>query len=256
MRIKTYIINLEESIERKHHMVWEVSEFPFMDVEWIDAINGARMTEEDINAAFDIEEFTDRYHRLPAKREIGCVLSHRKCYKHLLAAAEPCALILEDDISFNRAEDSEYVLTQGIRLLEEEKADIVLFATQVLLYNRPKKLDLNYAVYPVYAAYGTYSYLINRKACKCLLEKNRKDIVADDYQAIRNRGLKIKSIYPSITNELSNRGLMRSIIEGERKEARDKGLKYTFGQCLKIYSGIIYRRLALKCGWIINKNFY
>lgn len=251
MRIKTYIINLKESIERKRHMTQEVHRFPFMDVEWIDAINGTQMKEEDINQLFNVEKFIDRYRRPPAKGEIGCILSHRKCYEHLLKADEPYALILEDDISFICPEDTEHVLTQGIRLLKDEKADIVLFASKSLLYNQPKKLGLKYTAYPVHIAYGTYSYLINQKACNCLLKKNREDIVADDYQVIRSMGLKVRSIYPNITNELSDNAVLRSLIEEERKEAKEKKLKYTFRQRLRIYSELIYCRLALKYGRII-----
>lgn len=256
MKIRTYIINLKESIERRRHMIQEVCKFPFMDVEWIDAINGAGMKEEDIDEVFNTRKFTNRYFRPPAKGEIGCTLSHRKCYKHLLTTNEPYALILEDDVSFNRPKDTEYVLTQGIRLLEEGKADIVLFATKILLYNQLEKLELEYAVGPVYIAYGTYSYLINQKACKRLLKKNREDTVADDYQAMRSLGLKIKSIYPSITNELSNSTLIQSTIEQERKEAIKKHLKCTLGQRMRIYSEIIYCRLAIKCGWMIERGFY
>lgn len=256
MRIKTYIINLKESIERKRHMVQEVCKFPFMDVEWIDAINGARMTEEDIGRGFSVEKFTDRYHRPPAKGEIGCTLSHRKCYEHMVATDEPYALILEDDVSFICPEDAEHVIAQGIRLLKEGKADIVLFSSKVLLYNCPKKLDLKYVAYTVCNAYGTDSYLINLKACTYLIKKSRADIVADDYPVMRSMGLKIKSIYPNITIALSDNKTLCSLIEQEREKARYKSLKLTFKQRLKVYSEIRYCRLAVKCGWMIDRNFY
>lgn len=48
MKIKTYIINLKESVERREQTLKEVSHYPFMDIEWVEAVNGRTLTEEQV----------------------------------------------------------------------------------------------------------------------------------------------------------------------------------------------------------------
>lgn len=252
MKVKTYIINLKESIERKTHVTREVSNYTFMNIEWIEAVNGKLLEEITIERLFDIEKFIHRYQRPPSRGEIGCTLSHRKCYEHLLATDEPHALILEDDVVFICPEDTRFIITQGVRLLKEGKADIIVFVSSSLLYNRPEKISPKYSAYPVYTAYGTYAYLINRKGAEHLLTL-RADAVADDFPAIKKKGLIIKSIQPYIAVE---NGKMKSLIEEERIENTNLHTKNTVIPRIKLYSEILYLWIAIKCKYIINQNLY
>lgn len=86
--MKTYIINLKESIQRRESVLQATSAFPFLDVELIEAVNGKLVTEEEIKNSFDVTKFAQRYGRSPAEGEIGCTLSHRVCYERLLASNE------------------------------------------------------------------------------------------------------------------------------------------------------------------------
>ena len=202
MNIRTYIINLKESVDRRNYVLGETGKYPFMDVEIVEGVNGKLMDDSEIDQVFDVEKFRKRYGRLPVKGEIGCALSHRKCYHNLLSTTEPYALILEDDVSFICPEDTEYVISQGIKLLEDGKTDIVLFVPKALLYNRPHKINEKYTAYSVYGASGAYAYLINRRAMMSLLKCKRVSIVADDYIQIRKLGISLKNIYPNITEAL------------------------------------------------------
>ena len=253
MAIKTYIINLKRSTDRKRYITQEVSSYAFLDIEWIDAIDGKQMSEMEISSSFNTEKFISHYHRCPVKGEIGCTLSHRKCYRQLLDSNAPYVLILEDDVSFICSEDTEYVIKEGARLLEEGRADIILFVSRVWLYNLPHKINSKYSAYPIYNAYGTYAYLINRKGAKQLLKNAKEYIVADDFPEIRKRGVRIKSIYPNITSYISSNNSLESLIDEERKTAQET-TKYTFLQRLKIYSVYMYERLALKCGLLMSEN--
>ena len=79
MKIKTYIINLKESVGRKDQVLREVSRYPFMDIELVEAVNGRMLMEEQVEMLFDWKNFSYRYGHEPLPGEIGCTLSHREC---------------------------------------------------------------------------------------------------------------------------------------------------------------------------------
>ncbi|RHJ94906.1 glycosyltransferase family 25 protein [Parabacteroides bouchesdurhonensis] len=253
--VKTYIMNLKDSIERREHALREVAKYPFMDAEIVDAINGKQLNDEEIDRVFDIKKFKRRYGRLPVKGEIGCTLSHRKCYHYLLSTDEPYALILEDDVSFISPEDTEFVIKQGVKLLEEGKTDIVLFIPMLFLCNRPRKINEKYAVYPVYKAYEACAYLINRKGVKRLLKDKRPGLVADDFEYMNWHGIRIKSIYPNIAVGFSTQKKMKSVIGDEERLANIKLSEFSFWKTTERYLLKIYLKFSIKMGWIINKDF-
>lgn len=257
MKIKTYVINLPESIERREYILEETAKYPFMDVELIEAVNGKILTKEERLLLFDTQAFTWRYSRLPALGEIGCTLSHRICYKSLLASDESVALILEDDVSFICPDDVKEVIYESVRLLEKGDTDIALFIPKVCYYSKPQKLTEAYTVYPVYAAYETCAYLINRRGAERLLRKSRPSIVADDFEYMRKQGIKIKSVIPHIVEGLSSIKKMDTVIGGERWS---EFMKYSL--LVRIWRGLLYRitfqyeRLALKKGWLVNRCYF
>ena len=81
MKIKTYVINMKESVVRRNALLSEVTKYPCMDVEIVEAVNGRRMSSEDVKKNFDVLKFTYRYRRTPKRGEIGCVHSHRELQK-------------------------------------------------------------------------------------------------------------------------------------------------------------------------------
>nr|VFK22067.1 MAG: Glycosyltransferase involved in LPS biosynthesis, GR25 family [Candidatus Kentron sp. MB]VFK27666.1 MAG: Glycosyltransferase involved in LPS biosynthesis, GR25 family [Candidatus Kentron sp. MB]VFK74382.1 MAG: Glycosyltransferase involved in LPS biosynthesis, GR25 family [Candidatus Kentron sp. MB] len=90
------VINLERSVERREWMQRHLSELG-LDCRIVDAIDGL---EEDLQRS---EYYNDRkIVRTRGRRllstEIGCVLSHKKCYELMMAEHIPEALILEDDV--------------------------------------------------------------------------------------------------------------------------------------------------------------
>lgn len=252
--MKTYIINLKESVQRRESVLQATSAFPFLDVELIEAVNGKLMTQEDINHLFDTNKFTQLYGRFPVKGEIGCTLSHRVCYERLLASNEQYALILEDDISFTSPKDVELVLNHGVKLLQERSANIVLFVHKVLYYSRSKRISEKYKVYPVYMAFGTHCYLVDRKSAERLLSVSPIGMIADDFKLMRQLGIRIKCIYPSITTA-GDMGSVIDAIEDERCKAH-RGAKFTFMRRLKLRTLYRLSLVAIYCGILVNHNYY
>ncbi|RHJ94922.1 glycosyltransferase family 25 protein [Parabacteroides bouchesdurhonensis] len=197
--MKTYIINLKRSANRREHILKETARFPFLDVELVDAVDGRELSAQEEARLFDRQHFMDRYHgRIPSPGEIGCTLSHRRCYHKLLQSDEEYALILEDDVVFSFPEKMASY-HEACRRLISDKADIVLSTSRCVLY-RYRKLCINgFDFYPVYTAYTTHAYIISKKAAMTILRKDKHpSIVADDWRAIVGMGITVYAVSPEI----------------------------------------------------------
>lgn len=94
------LINLAESKERLSKINCRLAELG-LNFERIEAINGKLLSQETkdlLTYPFNHFESKVRFTRELTDGEIGCFLSHRKCWERLLSSNENFALILEDDI--------------------------------------------------------------------------------------------------------------------------------------------------------------
>ena len=96
--MKAYIINLKKSVDRKKYMQEQLEKMFFLSAEFVEAVDARGMTEREKNVFFDTELFCKRYVKEVRPGEIGCTLSHQKCYRKLVESRDKYALILEDDI--------------------------------------------------------------------------------------------------------------------------------------------------------------
>lgn len=228
MRIKTYVVNLPESADRREYIRKETAKYPFLDVELIAGIKGKDLTEEELEQRFDRKRFSWLYCRYPTPGEIGCTLSHRRCYETLLASDEEVALILEDDVSFTCPDVLEEVIGKCMQLLKDRCTELVLCSQPECYYPVPAYLAKEYTAYPVHLAYGTYAYFINRRGAAHLLRKKRPFIVADDYQWMCEKGVKVKGVIPAIAKEISMEQQLGSLIDSERVINRREYIKRPF----------------------------
>ncbi|WP_102408555.1 glycosyltransferase family 25 protein [Parabacteroides bouchesdurhonensis] len=197
--LKTYIVNLKRSVDRREHILKETARFPFLDIELVEAVDGRELPGEEIPRLFDTEHFMDRYHgRIPLMGEIGCTLSHRKCYRKLLESDEEYALILEDDATFLYPEKMASYY-EACRKLISGKADVILSSSRCLLYTYRRQRVNGFDFYPVHTAFATHAYIINRKAAMKILQKDElPSMVADDWYAIRRMGITIYTPSPEL----------------------------------------------------------
>lgn len=130
--MKTYIINLERSVDRKNNMEEQCRKLPFLDVEYINAVDGRSMNAEERAVAFDEKKFEKRYFSKVLPGEIGCTLSHQKCYRKIVDESLPYALILEDDISLFA--DIKVPLDVIERKMQIDTPQIVLLSGWYYLY--------------------------------------------------------------------------------------------------------------------------
>ena len=125
--MKAYIINLKEAIERRNYMQKQLALLPpSLSSEFIEAVNGKGMNREQLEENFDYEKFRLRYAKEVRPGEIGCTLSHQKCYRRLLESKEKYVLILEDDIIVRQNID--FLLPELEKLLITNEPRIVLLS--------------------------------------------------------------------------------------------------------------------------------
>lgn len=94
------VINLDKSTDRLDLISAQLRR-DNLSFERISAIDGLKLSEDQINdITFPLNHFDSkvRFTRALTNGEIGCFLSHRKCWETLVKSNQQWALILEDDI--------------------------------------------------------------------------------------------------------------------------------------------------------------
>lgn len=212
MKIKTYLINLKESTERKERVLKDISRYSLLDLEVVEAVDGKKLIEEENDFLFDRKRFIREYAREPATGEIGCTLSHRECYRRLLASDNEYALILEDDVRFIFPDDLELVLEKAAGMLPSGRSGIITLTSFRCYFPKKLKSVKNYSFYRIWSAQGTCAYLINRCAAKKLLLIDKPFILADDFEHMHLSGIYIQGIDPWLTLDASTMQFISSEI--------------------------------------------
>lgn len=191
--INTYIINLPSSIVRKRYMEDLMRPLSFLNVEFVEAVNGKSLSDNTINALFDYHKSFLHYGRKLSKGEVGCTLSHRKCYELLLASSEKYILVLEDDIRIIKK--LKILKSQKVRKLLNSNKPVILFLSGDYWYYR--YID---DIVKVYSAVGSYAYLINKEAAKLIVDSGTPFNVADDWRLYRKLGIILYAIKPYLVD--------------------------------------------------------
>ncbi len=244
--VKAYIINLKESVDRRVYMTTLLSEFSFCDEMFIEAVDCRKKSKDDIAVDFDVEKAYNRYGRYLAGGEVGCTLSHFKCYKQIVASDLKFALILEDDITILR--DFNEVL-KYIQYLDTDEPTILFLSGDYWLCGK-RNVDANNSVASVYDAVGSYAYLINKAACEVILNANPKpSSVADHWSLYRSQGVSLKAAYPYIV-DANIEDLWSTIEQSYFGEVR-KNMPFNYR--LKAYWISFVKRVLLKKGNFVSK---
>lgn len=244
--MKTYIVNLEKDTERKEYMENLLNPLTFLERSYIKAVYGKFLPEEELNKKFDLELARKRYGRPINPGEIGCTLSHFKCYSELLKSCEPYALLLEDDITIMR--DFSEIDAIASSLPADEPW--VLFLSADYWYTSMRKFNSKNSIASVYDAVGTYAYIINRKGAELILRKNPKaSNVADHWSMYRRQGLKLYAVYPYMID--ANIEDFESTVEQTYFGEIRKNMP--FGMRLASYELSAVKKLLLKTGRFVSK---
>ena len=176
------VINLDRCEERLRSMNTKLETFN-LDFQRVSAVDG-RCIDESTKAKLTEKKNFSKYilcRRELESSEIGCFLSHAKCWEKLLMSQEKYALIMEDDIQFsNRSYD----------YINNEKwipggGHIIQLST---LHPQPRKAIVNKIcplpngdslVHPITPiTWGTQAYVISREAAGYALKISKSSIPA------------------------------------------------------------------------------
>lgn len=206
--MKTYIINLKSSEDRRNYMTELMSSIEGFDYSFVDAVNGNEMTDEEVSELFDQEKAFKMYGRELKRGEIGCTLSHKKCSKMLLDSTDMYALILEDDLIWRDSQNIQSIISSLDTVLSVNAPRIVLLSGDYW-YTSRRPFTGGYELASVRDAVCTQSYLINRAGAMKLLELGNWH-VADDWWAIKQQGIQLMAVFPHIADQ--NRADLDTVI--------------------------------------------
>lgn len=188
-KLKTYVINIKSSIDRKEYMVNLIGGVSCLHTEFVEAVDGRLFTDEERMQRFDDDLCLKRYGRLLNLGEIGCTLSHFKCYNKLQESSDKYVLILEDDISIIR-DLTTIDFSQLDRFMNVDEPRILFLSGDYWHLKR-----INYT--RVFSAVGSYAYIINKAAVGVILSAIKTPSnVADDWHVYKQLGVRLYAMYP------------------------------------------------------------
>lgn len=192
--MKTYIINLKKSLERRSYMVELLKPYQdFLEICFIEAVNGKDMSKEQLANIWEQKATYKTYGRYMKSGEIGCALSHRKCYEEILRRHDDMALILEDDISFQNVDVKSIILSVE-KIMQTEKPMVVLLSGDYWYTRKNFQLG-NIQFAKVHEAMGAIAYVVNKSAAQRMISLSRR-YLADDWYNIKKTGIKLYALYP------------------------------------------------------------
>ena len=242
-RIKTYIINLSKDHERRESVLKETGKYSCLEVEMVKAVYGKELTDEEKGRLFDTNNYTRRYRRLVLPGEVGCVLSHRECYKRLLESDREFALVLEDDARFINDVFTENFLKSVMDFMNGDTPLVLLLHADFETMGKGSSFCGDYFVYPVYSALFATAYLLNKRAAGLLLQARSPYWVADDWLLFRRWGILTYSLYPSAVLQQWDK-FDSSILDEERSLGRKRILPRSLIECRMAWDklGYYFRR--------------
>lgn len=244
--IYSYTINLSADIARRKYMDGLLAGCSFLENRFIDAVYGKLLNKDELEEQFDLPESFRRYGRELSPGEIGCTLSHFKCYRTLLADNKPYVLILEDDVTIL----CDFSIAEKVASVLPADEPWVLFLSADYWFTSLHKFNDDISLANVYDAVGTYAYMINRKGAELLLRKNaRPSCVADNWSLYRQQGLKLYAVNPYMI-DANIESFDSTICQTYFGEIRKN---MPFGMKVKSYWLSIVKRILLKRGHFVAK---
>ena len=183
-QVKIFVINLKRSPERRNEIARLMTNHN-LDFKFFDAIDGTTLSQEIINKS---RERSNHWYKLDEGPEdsmklgeIGVAMSHYKLYQKILQENLPMALIMEDDINFDKRL-SNLIKSGKIAKLVSKNFDLVLLgycthdvnfrkSADTSYWNRQRITKEFYVGIPVKWYWSAIGYVINQNAARLLINK-------------------------------------------------------------------------------------
>lgn len=172
-------INLDRSLQRKIKTENALQKLGLL-FERVSAVDGKELSDEYISkiqySKFDYD-IRSRYTRQLTKAEIGCFLSHRKCWIKLLESQEEFAVIIEDALKISgrtkKYLETDKWIPEGIDIIRlncYEPNTIHIISKDQITVNNKDRLICQLKPKPL----GTQGYIISRKAAEVAISFSEK----------------------------------------------------------------------------------
>ena len=211
--MKSLLINLPSSTERREFMRQSLASFSNIEVKVIDAIDGRSMSENEQKRVFDHAEFYKENYRMPRPSEIGCALSHQKAYG-IITNANEAMLVFEDDV-YTVEDIDPYIPDIELWLSSPEPRILLLGSACLYRKGHAESIQGNLAgrmFTPRNYSFGAYAYAINPAAAHLLTSK-RPGSTADNFVPLcKKKGIELKAIIPPLMKPLDEQQSPSTIV--------------------------------------------
>lgn len=238
--MNVYVINLATAVIRKKYVEECLAPYrDFFNVHFVEAVDGRGLSDEQLSEVWNQKETYKVYGRYMKGGEVGCALSHRKCYEEILKNGDDVALIIEDDMSFLNFDVKSVILNIEKILVNDNPAITLLFGDY---WYTSKRIVLNetFELVKVHDAIMSTAYLINHKAAKNLLNVPYKYLSDDWYNLKKNGGIALYAVHPHIIDTSS----FETEISGDGYIGTVRGNLTFFRKICSYYRAIIKRILG------------
>lgn len=231
--MKFFIINLERVKDRKAY-IEELCKGLKLDFEIIWAVDGASLSEAEIQKVSDESLSLKKLKRALNKGEIGCALSHKKCLEKMLELDLNEAVILEDDAFFDEK------LLEFLKLKNHfpKELELLLLGHYKQVYpddgfriespfskRFDLKLDENHHLKRlVGGGNGTHAYYITQKGARKMNQALEKIILPYDHYTSDDDITNVYALYPVVVQTHEYFGTQTYVQEENSKRLRKRNL--------------------------------
>jgi len=244
--MNAYIINLASAVDRREYARKALAPFASFKKVFVEGVDGRALSEGERGTLFDHEKCYRRYGRYARPGEIGCTLSHVKCWNTLLESGDNYALILEDDIiPAAGLDDALKFLVPRI----DGDAPRVALLSGGFWYVSAEKPRGPYRLAGVFDAWFTHAYLINRKAAERMRAAGKKPFwVADDWRYIASRGVRVGGLLPHCVDQDWSGAFPSLVSTGAAADNKTRRGNLAFPRRMETYAEGFVRKLLKQAG--------
>lgn len=239
-----FVINLDRSKDRLKYISGLFAEMNLRFIR-MPGVDGKKLNDEKIKELTPPLASLSKacFPREISKSEIGCFLSHRKCWQSLVDSGEKWALVMEDDILFSN-DAKKYIETdnwipaecQLVQLSVSNGGRVYTVHKKQLTTSFGSKLYLAMKPHTM----GTGAYFISKEAAQDAINLSQKILTSVDeflYSPLGDFGLKHDTwkIYPPLVTNNENIETTQSIPENQKKSPI----------WVRVYPKRIYRKIKL-----------
>lgn len=180
-----FVINLDSSIDRWNAIEKRLNSLN-ISAKRISAVDGRKKSDAEISSILYPMDYKYRYlfPRLLSKAEVGCFLSHRKCWQKLVESDEDWALIMEDDLIIS--DRAQFYMQDFAWLPENIKiCQLSTHEPDWRLWIKEETIKLpnnDEIIQPLDKAHGTQCYVISKEAALSALKYSERLLApVDDF---------------------------------------------------------------------------